>query len=185
MDQNSAFRKYYINDNLFYETVMKKEDPPYEFKIHLFLDNKSQKRDDEKEGATLSHREINLQVMKKLTEFGAINIKDTPMNQGRDKGEKIRYLFDIPDRDQALACFRFFNDYYDKVRQNRGGNYKKDEKSKDSQAEKGADGGDDGASEFNLTELMKIYLQKEEHVFVKHADDEAEIYEQMQKMERE
>ena len=95
---------------------MKKEDPPYEFKIHLFLDSKSQKRDDESESQrpSLSHREINLQVMKKLAEFGAINIKDTPMNQGRDKGEKIRYLFDIDDRDQALACFRFFNDYYGK-----------------------------------------------------------------------
>ena len=162
---------------------MKKEDPPYEFKIHLFLDSKSQKRDDESESQrpSLSHREINLQVMNKLAEFGAINIKDTPMNQGRDKGEKIRYLFDIDDRDQALACFRFFNDYYDKVRQNRGNNNKKEEKSK----EEGADGAEDGTSEFNLTELMKIYLQKEEHVFVKHADDEAEIYEQMQKMERE
>lgn len=56
--------------------------------------------------------------MKKLSEFGAINIKDTPMNNPREnnKNDKIRYLFDIEDRDQALACFRFFNDNYDKCK---------------------------------------------------------------------
>ena len=59
---------------------MKKEDPPYEFKIHLFLDNKNQK-DNDKEGEDskpqMTHREINLQVMDKLSEFGAVNIEDT------------------------------------------------------------------------------------------------------------
>ena len=46
---NSNFRKWYYNDNAFYETVMKKEEPPYEFKILLFLDNnKGQNRDEEK-----------------------------------------------------------------------------------------------------------------------------------------
>ena len=30
---------------------------------------------------------------------------------------------------------------------------------------------------------MKIYLQKEEHIFEKYADDEAELYENMQKIE--
>lgn len=46
---NSNFRLYYYKNNGFYETVMKKEDPPYEFKILLFLDNnKSQSRDEEK-----------------------------------------------------------------------------------------------------------------------------------------
>ena len=32
---------------------------------------------------------------------------------------------------------------------------------------------------------MKIYLQKEEGTFVKYADEEAEIYEQMQALETE
>ena len=102
----------------------------------------------------MSYREINLQVMNKLSEFGAINIKDTPMNQTRDKNEKIRYLFDIEDRDQALSCYRFFNDYYNKVRNNRGN--KRDDKNKDNEKDK-KDEGVDG-TEFTLKELMKIYL---------------------------
>ena len=36
---NSNFRLYYLNDPQFYEVVIRKEEPPYDFKIHLFLDN--------------------------------------------------------------------------------------------------------------------------------------------------
>lgn len=32
---------------------------------------------------------------------------------------------------------------------------------------------------------MKIYLQKEEPIFERYGDEEAELYEQMQQMERE
>ena len=35
---DSNNRLYYLNDPLFYEVVIKKEEAPYEFKIHLFLD---------------------------------------------------------------------------------------------------------------------------------------------------
>ena len=38
-DPDSNFRKFYINDPTFYEYVMKKEEPPFEFKIHVCLDN--------------------------------------------------------------------------------------------------------------------------------------------------
>lgn len=47
----------------------------------------------------MSQREINLQVMNKLSEFGARNIKDTPMGQPKDKNQKIRYLFEIDERE--------------------------------------------------------------------------------------
>ena len=36
---DSNFRLYYLNDPEFYEVVISKEEPPFEFKIHLFLDN--------------------------------------------------------------------------------------------------------------------------------------------------
>ena len=36
---DSNFRKYYLNDPEFFQAVIKKEEPPFEFKIHLFLDN--------------------------------------------------------------------------------------------------------------------------------------------------
>ena len=43
--------------------------------------------------------------MGKLSEFGAVNIRDYLMNNQRDKGGKIRYLFEIPLKDNALACY--------------------------------------------------------------------------------
>jgi len=49
VNPDSNFRKYYLNDSIFYTGVIKREDPPYDFKIHVFLDsNKS--GDDEGEG---------------------------------------------------------------------------------------------------------------------------------------
>ena len=60
--------------------------------------------------------------MTKLQEFDAVNIKETEMHQTKDKNKKIRYLFEIDDREKALACYRFFNDYYQKVRQSKGYN---------------------------------------------------------------
>lgn len=121
----------------------------------------------------MSYRDINLQVMNKLSSYGAINIRDTPMSQTKDKNEKIRYLFEIDDRDKALECYKFFNEYYNKVRNSR--NHKKDDKHKKSQEDEKKDEAEN--NEFNLKELMKIYLQKEENTFVKYADEEAEIYE--------
>ena len=63
---------------------MKKEEPPYEFKILLFLDNKGPSKQDEKDSddkKSPNIRDINLQVMGKLSEYGALNIRDTLMNQ--------------------------------------------------------------------------------------------------------
>jgi hypothetical protein len=131
----------------------------------------------------MSYRDINLQVMNKLSEFGAKNIKDTPMGgQSRDKNQKIRYLFEIDEREQALACYQFFNRHYSYVRQLRGNKYNKKEDKKESESDKnkdeaGSEFAEMESSEFNLKELMKIYLQKEEHVFVQYADVEAELYE--------
>lgn len=63
---------------------MKKEEPPYEFKILLFLDNKGSSKQDEKDSddkKSPNIRDINLQVMSKLSEYGAVNIRDTLMTQ--------------------------------------------------------------------------------------------------------
>lgn len=62
---------YYLNDHQFYEVVIKKEEPPYDFKIHVFLDNNR----DENESKTLE-RDLITTVMRKLDTYGAINIKD-------------------------------------------------------------------------------------------------------------
>lgn len=36
MNPDSNFRKFYLNDKKFYMKVIEKEEPPFEFKIHLF-----------------------------------------------------------------------------------------------------------------------------------------------------
>ena len=101
--------------------------------------------------------------MEKLNTFGASNIKDTVMVRDRNehnKNDKIRYMFLVHEKDQALAAYRFFMDY--------NKNLEKQKK-------------DDILS---LPQKMKIYLQKEEAIFEKYGDEEAELYEQMEAMEQ-
>lgn len=45
---NSNYRQYYIDDPQFYELVINKEPPPYDFKIHLFLDPLKEEEQGEK-----------------------------------------------------------------------------------------------------------------------------------------
>lgn len=80
-------------------------------------------------------------------------------------------MFEIKGKDQALACFRFFDAHNKRLRQ-RGD--KKDAEASQVQAE----------SSFTLREPMKIYLQMEEPVFERYADEEAAIYEEMQRIEQ-
>jgi hypothetical protein len=43
-----------------------------------------------------------------------MGIKDTVMVKNRDefsKSDKIRYMFNIHEKDQALACYKFFMNY--------------------------------------------------------------------------
>ena len=47
VNPNSNFRLYYLNDPMFYSNVIRKEEPPYEFKMHLFLDQKKVEEDED------------------------------------------------------------------------------------------------------------------------------------------
>ena len=95
--------------------MIRKEEPPYEFKILLFLDKNE--RDDEgaeRAEAGSSTRELTLKVMAKLADFDATNVRDSVGKQpGRQDrvGARIRYTFQIEDREKALACFKFFQDF--------------------------------------------------------------------------
>ena len=62
----------------------------------------------------------------------------------------------------ALKCYKFFSKY--------------------NQNQKNKDHDDDG---FCLEEQMKIYLQKDESIFTKYGDEEAEYYEKMMLLEEE
>ena len=97
---DSNYRLYYLNDPLFYEVVIKKEEAPYEFKIHLFLDG----------GNSSSTREITTQIMEKLNTYEAAGIKDTVMIKDRNehnKSDKIRYIFSIAEKDIYVACAEY------------------------------------------------------------------------------
>ena len=63
------------------------------------------------------------------------------------------------EKDSALLCYKFFMNY--------NKNYEKGTK-------------DDI---LNLTQQMKIYLQKEEAIFERYGDEEAALYEQMEQLE--
>jgi hypothetical protein len=54
--------------------VIRKEEPPYEFKIHLFLDRNGE---EEREDAPTT-RELTLKVLEKLADFDAKNVRDSP-----------------------------------------------------------------------------------------------------------
>ena len=95
-DPNSNFRLYYQYDPQFYQHVIRKEDPPYDFKIHLFLD----KKEDDESDSRASNREITLKIFQKLEEFKALNTRETFMvgqNPSGNRGDKIRYTFQIEE----------------------------------------------------------------------------------------
>ena len=87
-------------------------------------------------------------MKEKLAQYDAQNIKDHLQQSG--KVEKIRYMFEINERKQALACFNFFSDHNKKKRQ-----------------------GADQNEGFELQEQIRIYLQKEDHIFEKYANQYA------------
>lgn len=92
IDPNSNFRQFYQNDNQFYEVVIKKEEPPYDFKIQIFLDKRGDKVD------APQPRDLILKVMDKLTDLGATKIQDRILKERSDdpkKSDKIRIDFTI------------------------------------------------------------------------------------------
>ena len=65
VDPNSNFRKYYLNDPQFYTAVIRKEEPPYEFKIHIFLD-KNEDGEEEYDTSKSTTRALTLTLLDKL-----------------------------------------------------------------------------------------------------------------------
>lgn len=101
-------------------------------------------------------------LTKKLDTFEAKNIRNKLDNRKNpekaDAHERIRYTFEIHDKSHALNCYKFFSGYSN---WQRNGFNKKSQFAKD---------------EFNLKESLKIYLQKDETVFEKYGDVEADKY---------
>lgn len=85
--------------------MIKKEEPPYEFKIHLFLDSPKDER--------VNKRDIGLKLLEKLNEYGAVNFRDQMIwgNNERANNDKIRYTWIIENKEQAILCYKFFVEY--------------------------------------------------------------------------
>ena len=150
-----------MNDPMFYKHVIKMELPPYDFKIHLFLDP----AESESHEQYRKHQdEIIAKMISKLNNLGAKNIKDSflkDLNKNPDKpktNDKLRFIFTIDSEEEAQKCYQYFLDKSDRFHQNKKG---KELIS------------DDG---LGVEEQMMIYLQKEEEVFVKYGDEEAKLY---------
>ena len=82
--------------------MIRKEESPYEFKIHLFLDT-------QKDEGKRNNRDIGCMLLEKLNEYKAKNFRDQMIWGTPDKNnDKIRYTFVIEDKDEAIKCYRFF-----------------------------------------------------------------------------
>lgn len=69
-------------------------------------------------------RALTLKIMHKLKDFGGLNIRDSfirgfPEQNKKGGGPKMRYNFIIEEREQALACYKYFLDYEEKQRKSR------------------------------------------------------------------
>lgn len=163
IDPNSNFRLYYIDDPQFYRIVIRREEPPYEFKIHMFLDKKGEQLDRSAED------ELVKKLSEKLETFGAKNINFRLLKDRSDKpnaNDKMRFLFVIETQESALQCYDYFIKRFYK---------QKDFKINDMELT------DD---DLGIKQSIMIYLQKDEDVFVKYGDEEAKLYYEMEEMRK-
>ena len=119
IDYNSNFRKYYLNDHQFYVAVIKYEEGPYEFKLHLFLDTDSSQEISGKRYPQ-DYQEHLDSLYGKLKDLGAEHINDAFMPERRRKSDeesdkkkhssdKIRFLFTIAQEKEALEVYKYFH----------------------------------------------------------------------------
>ena len=117
IDPDSNFRKYYLNDHLFYISVIQQEEPPYDFKIHLFLDNNTDEVSSKR--YPQDYQDILDSIYGKLQDLGAGNITDMYLPDRPRRGDqeetkkkssdKIRFLFTVGTEDEALKLYKYFH----------------------------------------------------------------------------
>jgi hypothetical protein len=95
--------------------VIRHEEPPYDFKIHLFLDYPKEEEESSKVQRP-TQRDLTIKMMDKLESLGAKDIRDTFMKDNRgDKStgknsDKIRFQFTVGTEEEALSCYKYFVD---------------------------------------------------------------------------
>lgn len=94
--------------------MIKKEEPPFDFKVQVFLDRKVEDQNQK------PNREVSLKIMNKLESFGARNISERFLKERSDKpgrSDKIRFDFTINSTDEALTCYNFFTDRHSRIQE--------------------------------------------------------------------
>jgi hypothetical protein len=106
----------------------------------------------QKEVHGLTDRELSVNLMELLTtDYKASKIRDHKMSD-----DKLRFMFEIPDKDLAISCYKDICNHNNKL--------KKGEK-------------------LAVPDLMIIFLQMDESVFEAYADEEKMILDQLAEFE--
>ena len=93
---------------------MRNELPPFDFKIHLFLDSEAENQEKYTQDM---RRDITEKMYEKLKELGAETISDLfmadrPKSDNHDSkkksSDKIRFLFTSPSEELAMSLYKYF-----------------------------------------------------------------------------
>ena len=57
--------------------------------------------------------------MNKLKEYNAIDISDSVIRDKNGDADRIRFVFDIPERQESVDCFRFFSAHNKELQKDR------------------------------------------------------------------
>ena len=91
-----------------------------------------------------------------MKSYEILKIQEYPEESDGIK-DKVKYIFSTEDREKAQECYKFFSSH-DQNRRKKGN--------------------EENVYDFLRNETIKIYLQKDEEIFEKYADEEAALYEQ-------
>lgn len=91
MNQDSNYRKYYAYDMKFFLKVIDKEQPPHEFKIHLF----NREKFDEDGNPSTFGKSTELLMLSTLDKFNAQDVRITVID------DKLRVTFKINEPENA------------------------------------------------------------------------------------
>ena len=104
---------YYCNDPKFFVKIIGKENPPFEFKIHLFPSEAARKDHEaynQSEGVEESApikmdiRSEKIKMMQYLEQFGAEDFNAGTIYDNR--GSKLRFMFTVNDKEKALELYK-------------------------------------------------------------------------------
>ena len=90
--------------------------------------------------------------MNKLSDFGAVRVNDSIIKDKHGENDRIRYIFDVPERQSSIDCFRFFSSHNKELAKERNAAAQAESAEGETASEAPA------KYDFPIKEQMKIYL---------------------------